>query len=118
MLKFSAFSHSNFKITGPELPSQVFSFHTSAIALNSSHVAIIGANIETDSESADGGYIIWGLEKTSLTLVYDFIAKKWSFWARLPLKKYHICFLRHPISTAIHFDKIYNRLDKKIYNFK
>ena len=103
------FSNSNFQCTGPELPSEVFSFHSSAIALNSSHVAIIGGNIETNTESADGNWITWGLEKTSLTIVYDFMRKKWSFWARLPLKKYHICFLRHPISTVIHFDKTYNR---------
>ena len=114
----ASFLISNFKFTGPELPHQVFSFHSSAIALNSSHVAIIGGNIETNTESADAFWIIWGLERTSLTIVYDFIREKWSFWARLPLKKYHVCFLRHPISTAIHIDKTYNRFENKICNLK
>ena len=102
---------------GPQFPEDVFVYYAAPVTLNSTHVAIVGANADYSDDLSDEGlgYLegYKSIENYYKTIVYNFETNTWNYWARLPLSEmysemydyYH----RSPISAVIFFDKIGNR---------
>ena len=97
-------------ILGPDLPQNVFLLKAPAVSLNSSHVVIIGANvdylgvlIEDNDDRFKDNYF--------LTLVYDFQSNTWIKWAKLPIvqPESYIPYFIISISAVVFDDKYGNR---------
>ena len=95
-------------LNGPKIPIKYYFFYASAIAINTTHVVIVGANADHDGPSTT--FTLGADLESYISLMYDFKLDKWSQLAKLPIKYYpYTCLLRVPISSIIFMDKTNNR---------
>ena len=93
-------------VTGPDLPENIFLMHAPSVSLNSSHVVIIGTNVDYDGKLIEDYYDEFK-ENYFLTLVYDFRMNIWMKWAKLPLAQHEIYPEYFMSISAVVFDDKY-----------
>ena len=97
-------------IIGPNLPENIFLMNAPSVSLNSSHVVIIGANVDYVGKLIEDYYDEFK-DNYFLTLVYDFQLNNWIKWAKLPLAQpeIYVGYFILSISAVVFDDKYGNR---------
>ena len=95
-------------IIGPDLPQNIFLLKAPAVSLNSSHVVIVGANVDYSGLFSYSNVNEFK-DNYCLTLVYDFQLNIWMKWAKLPIAAQPGVYIGWYtiISSAIVFDDKY-----------